>query len=142
MLTLYRRHTDTCPHAAKGRGYQRCSCPIYVDGDIDGHEFRRSLKTRDWGVAESRLRQIEAAPKETILAPSLAGAVKEYLAEAERLKAREATLTSSGPASSRPRMTISCTAEELWDLPKKIRHRRRSSSHQVSLGTRICETAA
>lgn len=92
MLLLYRRHIETCPHASLGRNYQRCGCPIYVDGDIDGREYRRSLRTRDWGIAEARLKAIEAEPTAAILAPTLAAAAKDYLRETERLKAAPATI--------------------------------------------------
>ena len=48
MLALYRRHLKTCGHRAEGRAYIKCNCPIWADGDLDGKEFRKSLRTRDW----------------------------------------------------------------------------------------------
>jgi len=73
MLNLYRRHlagADTngkpkCPHASKGRAYVKCSCPIWADGDVNGAEYRKSLKTRDWQRAIRKLAALEdpAAPQ-------------------------------------------------------------------------------
>ncbi|HWQ55956.1 MAG TPA: tyrosine-type recombinase/integrase [Bryobacteraceae bacterium] len=65
MLTPYRRHltsTDEkgkplCPHAAKGRAYTKCSCPIWADGKLHGQRYRKPVKTpgggtvRDWNRA-------------------------------------------------------------------------------------------
>ncbi|MBZ5677517.1 MAG: tyrosine-type recombinase/integrase [Acidobacteriia bacterium] len=47
MLTLWRRHTDTCPHRDKGREHDKCTCPFWCDGEIKGKRIRKSLKTRD-----------------------------------------------------------------------------------------------
>ena len=51
MLTLYRRHLMGCPHAEKGRGFIKCNCPIWCDGELNGKRYRKSLGTRDWGRA-------------------------------------------------------------------------------------------
>ena len=73
MLNLYRRHlagTDAngkakCGHAKDGRAWLKCSCPIWADGDINGQEYRKSLKTRDWQRAIRKLAALEdpAAPQ-------------------------------------------------------------------------------
>ena len=31
-LKLYRRHLNNCQHKHKGRGYDSCRCPIWVQG--------------------------------------------------------------------------------------------------------------
>jgi integrase len=59
MLRAYRRHSDDCKYKAKGRNYTRCNCPIWCDGTLDGRDFRRSVKTRDWNEAEHRIRAWE-----------------------------------------------------------------------------------
>lgn len=73
MLSLYRRHRagknasgkPKCPHAAKGRAWTKCSCPIWVDGELNGNRnFRQSLKTRDWQRAIRKLAALED-PKAT-----------------------------------------------------------------------------
>lgn len=73
MLNLYRRHLSgmdangkpKCPHAKDGRAWLKCSCPIWADGDINGQEYRKSLKTRDWQRAIRKLAALEdpAAPQ-------------------------------------------------------------------------------
>jgi site-specific recombinase XerD len=61
-LSLYRRHTETCPDGHKGRNWLKCSgkrpCPLYCDGTIDGKRVRRSLG-RDLGRAEKRIAMME-----------------------------------------------------------------------------------
>ena len=52
MLTLYRRHTQTCRYRARGRAWRRCSCPVWVDGLWHGAEIRQSLKTDRWETAQ------------------------------------------------------------------------------------------
>ncbi len=47
MLTLWRRHTAKCPHRDKGREHDKCTCPFWCDGEVDGKRVRQSLKTRD-----------------------------------------------------------------------------------------------
>ncbi len=48
MLTLWRRHIADCPHSGKGRTVTKCSCPIWIDGILNGKRLRKSLETRDW----------------------------------------------------------------------------------------------
>jgi site-specific recombinase XerD len=61
MLSLYRRHTENCPHKDKGQGHIKCNCPIwcYGQGD-DGKQVRESLKTRDWARAGRRVAKRES----------------------------------------------------------------------------------
>ena len=47
-MNLYRRHRKNCPHRRKGCKYTGCNCPIWIDGDRDGRQFRVSLKLKDW----------------------------------------------------------------------------------------------
>jgi integrase/recombinase XerD len=84
MLTLYRRHKDTCPEFAKGRGsHNRCKCAVWADGILAGKETRRSLKTRDWTKANKTVQQWEAQEKitESTAAVTLADAWKALLAD-------------------------------------------------------------
>jgi integrase/recombinase XerC len=59
MLNLYRRHLKKCPHRKKGRKHTGCNCPIWADGELNGREYRRSLKLRDWQRAIRKLAAIE-----------------------------------------------------------------------------------
>ncbi len=45
MLTIYRSHTQRCPHGNEGRKYRRC--PIWVDGFLSGAKIRKSLDLRN-----------------------------------------------------------------------------------------------
>src|SRR5579862_3237318 len=60
MLVLYRRHTQECPHRKKGRRYKKCVCPIWFDWRISGRRIRKQMGLRDWAVAQSRARDMEA----------------------------------------------------------------------------------
>jgi hypothetical protein len=68
MLTLYRRHKESCPHRHDPRdSYEakhRCKCPIWIDGVLAGEEVRKSLRLRDWTGAARKLQKYEA--QETI----------------------------------------------------------------------------
>ncbi len=59
MLTLWRRHLKACAHAARGRLYTKCACPIWCDGDVAGSRVRKSMDTRDWARAMRNLGKIE-----------------------------------------------------------------------------------
>ena len=60
MLTLWRRHTPACPHRDKGRRYEKCSCPIWLDGILYGKRYRRSASTRDWQKAKRKRDTLES----------------------------------------------------------------------------------
>lgn len=60
MLTLYRRHSEDCPHAKDGRRYRRCKCPLWCDGTLSGRLVRKSLGLRDWQRAQDKIRKWEA----------------------------------------------------------------------------------
>ena len=51
---IYRRHLGTCQHRTKGRAYNRCNCPIWLDRKTDGKRIHRALKTCDWTTAQQR----------------------------------------------------------------------------------------
>lgn len=60
MLRLWRRHTSDCPHRGRGRDFIKCSCPVWVDGEVRGQRVRQSLKTRDWARAGRRAAELES----------------------------------------------------------------------------------
>ncbi len=81
MLNLYRRHLKKCPHRGdvkqdptKGRGWIKCSCPIWADGELNGAEYRKSLQTREWQRAIRKLAAIEdpKAPRVKPVAEAIA----------------------------------------------------------------------
>ena len=59
MLNVYRRHLKKCSHRQKGREYTKCSCPIWVDGELQGKRYGRSLKTCNWQRALRLVEQLE-----------------------------------------------------------------------------------
>lgn len=85
-LTIYRRHTASCPHQQKGRRWHRCHCPIWAQGSLAGEYVRRSLDLTVWGAAQERVRGWEASGQIGVVKydiPSLREAVAKNLADAE-----------------------------------------------------------
>jgi integrase/recombinase XerD len=64
MLSIYRRHLPDCAHKAEGRKHNKCSCPIWVDGMLDGSRINYSLKTRNWRKANISMREVEIGASE------------------------------------------------------------------------------
>src|SRR5580692_10958950 len=56
---LFRNHERSCPHREKGRAYKKCHCPIWIDFSYAGERVFKSLRTRNWLVAENLLREWE-----------------------------------------------------------------------------------
>ena len=89
MLTLFRRHVSICPH--QGRRYRRCSCPIHVEGSLDGEFVRRSLDLTSWEAATIKIRGWEAVgrvggdePKLVTIADAVALYIKDATARGLR----------------------------------------------------------
>jgi site-specific recombinase XerD len=78
MLTIWRRHTEMCPHRTKGRAYLKCNCPLWADGYVNGKRtLRQSLETRDLARARKKAVALEA-PEEGVFKP-VPEAVKSFL---------------------------------------------------------------
>jgi site-specific recombinase XerD len=68
-LNIYRRHKEGCKHRDKGAAYTKCACPIWVDGELHGRRYRKSLGVRDWQRAMRKLAALEspdARPSKTV----------------------------------------------------------------------------
>ena len=95
MLTIYRRHTQRCPHREEGRKYRRCRCPIWVDGFLSGKEIRKSLDLRSWEKAQAFVRDWEAQQS----LPDDSGPVRidaateDFLSDAGRRKLSRSTVS-------------------------------------------------
>jgi integrase len=79
MLTLYRRHKQTCPHTDRYLKQDVHRCPVWVEGLANGVYLRRSLKVSSWEKAEQLRRELEngkQTPKLTIKE-----AFEKYIAE-------------------------------------------------------------
>ncbi len=59
----YRRHAKSCPHFDKGNDWLRCRCPLWVGGNLNGQQVRRSLKTRNLDVAWKEIDRLEKSGK-------------------------------------------------------------------------------
>lgn len=81
MLDLYRRHTPDCKHAKDGRTWNRCKCPIWAAGDIEGAPLRQSTRTRDWSRAAKRIQEWERAKDKPRYSPKVDKAIDVYLAD-------------------------------------------------------------
>lgn len=87
MLTIWRRHTNSCPHRTKGRNVLKCNCPLWADGYVNGQRvLRQSLKTRDMARARKKAVSLESPDANTFKAVD--DAVSAFLehAESEALK--------------------------------------------------------
>src|SRR3984885_6891352 len=63
-LKLYRRHLTECPHKQKGRAFDSCRCPIWIQGTWGGEAMRHSLGVDTWTAAEKIKRNIEDGVQE------------------------------------------------------------------------------
>ncbi len=81
MLTLYRRHLDTCPHAGEGRAYSKCQCPIYCDGMVAGKRVRQSMDTVNWQRAGRHAAELEGDAESGRPRKRVAEATAAFLAD-------------------------------------------------------------
>ncbi len=56
---LFRKHQRSCSHREKRRGYKKCRCPIWIDFSFAGERIFKSLRTRNWDLAEDMLRNCQ-----------------------------------------------------------------------------------
>src|SRR5437870_1229785 len=94
MLTLYRRHSDTCPHRAKGQNYTKRSCPIWCDGEKNGKRVRKSVGVRDWARAVKRVAKWEDTTGELVREQTVAGAMESYLGDCRSRNLKQTTIIS------------------------------------------------
>src|SRR5580692_1886154 len=72
MLTIFRRHLNTCKHVNKGRKYRACSCPLAVEGKLHGVTIRRTLDLRNWEAAQKLVREWEVNGDKPVVTVSVA----------------------------------------------------------------------
>lgn len=77
MLTIFRRHIESCKHASKGRKHRACGCPIAVDGRLRGRMIRKTLDVRNWEAAQKIVREMESGKPGEI--PKLEDATKRFI---------------------------------------------------------------
>jgi site-specific recombinase XerD len=121
MLTLFRRHIQSCKHKSKGRKYRTCGCPFSVEGKLDGKEVRRSLDIRSWEAGQKIVREMESGNGKLEL-PDVAEAMKRFIADLNsrglsREHVRKAELLRDELISHFPGARIDkITADELGEV--------------------------
>src|SRR5215831_1331042 len=61
MLTIFRRHSRSCPGRNRGREWRKCHCPINLEGYLGEQYIRQSLSMRSWDPAQARVRELQAS---------------------------------------------------------------------------------
>jgi hypothetical protein len=60
-VTVYARHSSKCSKSKeKNAGqWKRCKCPLWLQWNEDGNQFKKSAKTRSWEIATKAARKLE-----------------------------------------------------------------------------------
>jgi len=113
MLTIWRRHTASCPHRAKGRDYLKCDCPLWGDGYLNGKRvLRQSLGTKDMARARKKAVALEA-PDNKFYKP-VGEAVTAFLAHCNSEGLKDTTVQKYRNALGK--LAGFCEAEEIDSL--------------------------
>lgn len=94
-LALYRRHSRSCPHHAKGRRWTRCNCAVWAQGSLGGKWIKDTLNTRDWSVAAATVHQWEASGQIGVSkteTPNIREALQKYFDDAEARNLAKSTI--------------------------------------------------
>jgi len=137
MLTVYRRHIQTCAHRLEGRKYRRCRCPIWADGFIGGQEIRKTLNTRDWEEAQGVIREWEAEGSQPAEPDpvTVTQAWKEFLADAKARNLREPTIYKYELLSRQmERFTQDCGVRFMRELDLPLLRKFRATWPNQNLG--------
>ena len=86
MLAPYRRHRANCKH--RSRRYKACSCPIWIQGTLNGAPVRRSLDLTSWEAAIKRIRELELHGQ----VMSVADCVERFLDDRTSMKLSDAMM--------------------------------------------------
>jgi integrase/recombinase XerD len=78
MLTLWRRHLARCSH--RTRRSKSCSCPIWVQGTLNGTWLKKSLDLRSWEAAQKLVRDWEASGNASV---SVEQAFQRFIADCQ-----------------------------------------------------------
>lgn len=109
-LTIWRRHTPSCAHRAKGRDYLKCNCPIWADGYVDGKRvLRKSLGTRD--MARARKKSVALESPDNRVYKSLSDAINNFLGHCQSEGLTHATYRRY--RNTLAKLRLFCTASNL-----------------------------
>ena len=90
MLTLFRRHSVAkCQH--KSRTWRRCSCPLWVDGSLEGKRYHKALKIRNWEKAQEIVRKLETQGEDAKQV-TIEAATDAFLRDAQARELRESSI--------------------------------------------------
>ena len=97
MLTLYRRHSLSCPHSSRKepRRYKSCKCPIWVQGSLGGEYVKRSLDLTSWEAASDLITSWTASGEVGVAratVPSLSEAIDAYIKDCDARNLAETTM--------------------------------------------------
>jgi len=111
----------SCSHAAKGRSWRRCACPVWVAGTLGGQRIRRSLDLTSWEAAARKVLRWETTGQILEHEPVADGvtvtdAINSFLADARARNLSEGTLKKYQVLLRRP------------SVPDPNRNRQRSAS--------------
>jgi hypothetical protein len=69
VITVYARHSSKCPKSKeKNTGqWKRCKCPLWLQWNKNGNQFKKSAKTRSWDVATKAARKLEDELEQEVL---------------------------------------------------------------------------
>src|SRR6266446_2738906 len=59
VLTIFRRHSRSCPGRSKGREWCKCHCRINLEGYLGEQYIRQSLSMRSCDADQARVRELE-----------------------------------------------------------------------------------
>ncbi|MBN9658651.1 MAG: tyrosine-type recombinase/integrase [Acidobacteria bacterium] len=78
--------------ASLGTKANNCTCPIWVDGIIDGKRIKESLQTRDWNIATEKVRRRLLGIELKIESVAIDDAVKAYRDDLRARHVKESTI--------------------------------------------------
>ncbi len=81
MLTIYRRHLDSCEHRLLGRSYAKCACPIHCDGVVGGAACPGKPRHRQLARAVRRAAELEEEASGGQVRKPLADTIDVFLAD-------------------------------------------------------------
>lgn len=90
-LKLYRRHLAGCEHIDKGRRFDRCKCPVWIQGTWDGKAIRKSLDVDSWAKAEKIKNQIEHGKETQKQETTVEAALDAFVSDCESRNLAERT---------------------------------------------------
>jgi integrase/recombinase XerD len=94
-VLVYTRHSITCPKQ-DDRDWRRCDCPKWHEYMRNGHQVRKTAKTRSWEAASKKAREIETRLEAGELPEKAAPiTVKDAIAKYLQAKAAEGLQTNS-----------------------------------------------